>query len=288
MRFNEKQAEEERKRRLIAQVYDLNKLNPKKIKELTLRDRLFLSSLIRSRMDENFNYIQKLYKHETEVSPSNEYTLEMVRSLISNSLLKVHPSSTIDCFEDKEDFPQTFFTFYVNYHINVELIHKDKKRTMEFLTYPSPDSFLIDKEFCYEMWREIALEECKQYLTYSLMKVGFELSIGEKTIAVLNYLLDNFSTGQIYSIIYSSINGAVRFYHEKRVNKKHAANSVITNMQRNGEKAITDANWVIRNYSRIPELPQSALSEVFYNQILQIGVKGFNNKPSYDFIPTTD
>ena len=90
---------------------------------------------------------------------------------------------------------------------------------------------------------------------YQMNKVGFNFSIGDKTIAVINELLDSFSVSQIYSIIYRAITNATRYYQEGGVSKKQAANSVVSRCQGFGERALIDG-WELARYKRIKELPQ--------------------------------
>ena len=63
---------------------------------------------------------------------------------------------------------------------------------------------------------------------------------------------------------------------EKPLHKKHAANTVVSNIERYGEKAIVDY-WNLPYYGRIKELLQGVLSSFFFNRVLGIGEKGFTS-----------
>lgn len=125
---------------------------------------------------------------------------------------------------------------------------------------------------------KIAVEECIEYLLYQLRKVSFEFSPGEKTYKTFEMILNDFSVSQIYGIIWKSVSEASRLYLEKRMTKKHAANSVIGACERYADRAKIN-KWNLVSYNRIPDLPQSILSEFFFYKVLKIGDKGFYSVP---------
>lgn len=88
-----------------------------------------------------------------------------------------------------------------------------------------------------ELWKEIAVAECIEYLQYQLDKVNFEFTPGEKTYKTFEIILNDFSVSQIYGIIWRSVADASKLYLEKGISKKHAANSVIGACERYAERA---------------------------------------------------
>jgi hypothetical protein len=97
-----------------------------------------------------------------------------------------------------------------------------------------------DKNEALIIWKEIALNECLEYFKYQMDKVKFDFNPGEKTSTVFKDLLEHFSVAQIYGIIYKAIANAIRYYQETNIARKQAANSVIGNCQRYGEKTIVE------------------------------------------------
>ncbi|QDP39174.1 hypothetical protein [Radiobacillus deserti] len=149
------------------------------------------------------------------------------------------------------------------------------------LMYPSQEDFEEDKDFCFNMWKKIALNESIEYLLYSLDKVGFDFSPGEKTNKVFENLLEHFSVAQIYSIIYRAVANSTKLYQEKRMPRKKAANAVITFCESNGERAIAEG-WNLSKYRRDYNLPETLISQVFFTSILKIAYIGFEEKPTPD------
>lgn len=65
---------------------------------------------------------------------------------------------------------------------------------------------------------------------------------------------------------------------DKHLSNQKAANSIITFAQSYAERAKIN-KWVISNFSRIKELPESMLSKFFFERILKIGNAGFTEVP---------
>ena len=63
------------------------------------------------------------------------------------------------------------------------------------------------------------------------------------------------------------------------MSRTQAGNSVVSRCQKYGERA-KHSNWEIAKYSRIRDLPQSEISLYFFNQVVKIGNKGFDNIPN--------
>ncbi|WP_179085393.1 hypothetical protein [Paenibacillus peoriae] len=265
--------EEQEKRDKINQLYQLGRRKPRLLSELTLRDQVYLAALLRIGVDETLSTILPVDSYIEQLAPTIDLTKEIILSLTNKSIICVHPDSPLSAFkEDDLEYPNVYYIFKAYYYVNVDA-------PIEALMNPAPTFFLQDSDFCCNIWREIALEEIKQYLLYRLEKVGFPFSVGEKTIAVIDDLLNYFSTGQIQSLIYRAIGDAARYYQENKITKQHAANIVISSMQRMGERAIS-SNWSLNAFKRNYDLPQTAISQVTYDRILGIGSQGFELSPN--------
>ena len=120
---------------------------------------------------------------------------------------------------------------------------------------------------------------CGLLWSFFWTKVGFEFSPGDKTYKTFEILLNDFSVSQIYGIIWKGVADASKLYLERGITKKHAANSVIGACERYAERAKMKG-WVLSEYNRIRELPQSSLSSFFFNRVLGIGDMGFKVPPT--------
>lgn len=272
-----------RKRQLIEKTYHKSNFEFTREEILTEEDLVYLSTLLRANLSENTYFVTPFSDETLErFTPIYKLTNEVIKHLTGRNIIKPHPMSDIKAFEQNEQFPNVYYIYEVHYQILIEPEDLDYKAMIERLLYPSIDNFNVD--FCYEMWRKIALNECLQYLDYQLTKVNFRNDdIGEKTISVFNKLLDHFSVSQIYNIIYRSISNATKAYQEGNITKKHARNIVISSCENFGHQAISN-KWNINGFKRDYNLPQSILSKTFFNTILKMSDEGFYQKPSKEYL----
>ncbi|MDR7079737.1 hypothetical protein J2Y03_004795 [Neobacillus niacini] len=273
--------ENKRKSNLILNIYLPNEETMFPEEELTLIELLYLAVLLRAGLDESMEYILPVKEYKNKLGPTDDIQNEIVLSLTNRQIIRPHISSPISAFKDDENFPSTYYVYHVRYALNIKPIDSDIKSLIHRLMHPVSDIFIKDKDFCFEMWKKISQGEVLEYLLYSMEKVKFSFSPGEKTLAVIDGLLESFSVSQIYNIIYRSIANATKYYQETGISRNHAANLVVTNCQRSGEKAIAEG-WKIKPYGRDFYCPQSILSELFFNRILNIGILGFDLPPTID------
>ena len=269
------------KREKIKKVYDLN-IVPVNYSELNFREKDFLGALLRTSLSEDMEVILPLNDAERELAPTIGYIKEILSYLIGRGVISVDSNSSIDAFLDSNEekdieFPNVYYITMVKYRINI-VGDEDIKNILSKIINPKSFSD-ADKEDALNIWKEIALEECIEYFEYQMKSVRFDFNIGEKTIAIFKDLLENFSVSQIYGIIYKSVANATKYYQESSVSKKQAANSVIGGCQRYAERAMIN-NWELAKYSRIKELPQSMISEFFFDRVIGVGSLGFNMPPS--------
>ena len=260
------------KREKIKKVYDLN-IVPVNYSELNFREKVFLGALLRTSLSEDMEVI---------LPPTIGYIKEILSYLIGRGVISVDSNSSIDAFLDSNEekdieFPNVYYITMVKYRINIVGDEEIKNILSKII---NPKSFSdADKEDALNIWKEIALEECIEYFEYQMKSVRFDFNIGEKTIAIFKDLLENFSVSQIYGIIYKSVANATKYYQESSVSKKQAANSVIGGCQRYAERTMIN-NWELAKYSKIKELPQSMISEFFFDRVIGVGSLGFNMPPS--------
>lgn len=280
IREKEKRDILESRMNLIRNTYKLYSTNFKIYDDLEFEDKVFLGALCRCSLNEDGCTIKDLNSIDGILAPY-KMDIALIEKLYDAKIISVHPDSDIDAFEPGENFPNIFYLNRVMYHLNIKY-DSNKIDTLNNILNPKVNlEEHIEK--VYELWREIALGECLDYLLYQMNKVGFDFSVGQKTLVVMSNLLDDFSVSQIYSIIYNSITKATRYYQESNVTRKQASNSVITRCEAYGDKALSEG-WNIVKYTRVKDLPQSSISEFLFNKVFRIGDKCFNEKPSIDIL----
>ena len=261
----------------IQEVYSRPR-TPVDFSSLSFRNKVFLGTLCRALLKENLYEIAPYSGAEVILAPTDDLRTKIYSDLIHTQIVAVSPQSPLEAFPtDSEDFPNTFYTYKVTYFLNL-VFPKNKQNLFTEILNPSYYSADYADE-ALELWKEIAVAECIEYLQYQLDKVNFEFTPGEKTYKTFEIILNDFSVSQIYGIIWRSVADASKLYLEKGISKKHAANSVIGACERYAERAKING-WDLTQYNRIKDIPQSTLSLFYFNRVLRIGDMGFRVPPT--------
>ena len=261
----------------IQEVYSRPR-TPVDFSSLSFRNKVFLGTLCRALLKENLYEIAPYSGAEVILAPTDDLRTKIYSDLIHTQIIAVSPQSPLEAFPtDSEDFPNTFYTYKVTYFLNL-VFPKNKQDLFTEILNPSYYSADYADE-ALELWKEIAVAECIEYLQYQLDKVNFEFTPGEKTYKTFEIILNDFSVSQIYGIIWRSVADASKLYLEKGISKKHAANSVIGACERYAERAKING-WDLTQYNRIKDIPQSTLSLFYFNRVLRIGDMGFRVPPT--------
>lgn len=225
---------------------------------LSARQMICLAALARFAADEELLKILPYSSiRNIKLTPSEEYDLVLLRELYTSGLLIVSPDSDLNRISLNEN---SGFSFYL---AEVELL----------LPYPSLKSFIavIEDELSSKKFRvslkldielfakEIALQECLSYLAHVLGEHQLQYSAGEKTFLVLNKGLESYSVAQMCSFIWRAAKDAAAFYVRSRVSRDHAAKTVVSNIERQIERSISN-EWNVAAYQRNFDHPQSVLS----------------------------
>ncbi len=252
---------------------------PVEFDALSFENKVFLGTLCRALLKENLYEIIPYRDSNVVLAPSLELCKRIYDSLLHTQAISVSPDSPLDAFvTDSDVFPQKFYKNAVEYYLN--LAFPENKDTL-FFDILEPKYFREENaEEAMLLWKQIAVDECIEYLLRELKAVNFDFNPGDKTHKTFDIILNDFSVAQIYYIIGKAVRDATKLYLEKRMSKKHAANTVISICASYAERVKLNG-WEIPCYKRVRDLPQSELSAFFFNRVLGIGDKGFNTVPSF-------
>lgn len=244
---------------------------------LSFIEKVYLGVLCRAYLCEDLFEIRSTCENNIVLAPSNDLSCEIYNNLIGAKVIKVSPLSPINAFVfDENNSPEEYNKYQVFYNLNLVFTPSADELFNKILNPSYYSSKHRDDALL--LWKKIALAECIEYLKYSLNKIGFRFSPGKKTYITFDILLNDFSTSQIYGIIWKAVADASKLYLEKSLSKQHAANTVIGACERYAERTKIK-NWELVKYKRVRDLPQSILSLFFFNRVLGIGEKGFDNPP---------
>jgi hypothetical protein len=149
-----------------------------------------------------------------------------------------------------------------------------------------------------EAWRsqwlplaeQIALEECLGYLVVSLDEHSLPFSPGDKTRVVVSQLLTTFAPAQVYNFIWRAARNAAALTQRTPISRPHAANTAISYLQSSAERSVAEG-WEVKHFRRDRRVPESVLSQFFYNSVLRVGARGWDAPPaelSPPFLPPAD
>lgn len=274
---NQRKILEKRKREIIISTYT-SSVDRIEYENLSATSRIFLSVLLHAGLNDEATKISGEKIIENKLSLTHELDCAILEHLLSENVILVDPMSPMESF-NVNNFPNEYYIFKVNYLINLEFNEKG----LDFLEYPDRKEIIKYKEECLDIWKQIALHECIEYLINQMKIVNFDFNPKEKTKLVISHLLEEYSIGQVRNLIYGSVNNAATWYQRSGISKKHAANSAITTLNNRGSKAKVE-NWNLKPYQRNYGSKASQLSIVFFNDILQKGDRGYEEVPSIKMI----
>ena len=283
--------------------------------DLPFRAKVFLGVLLRTSCAEDMKTILPTSdSHEDIVPDGGNLLWEITNSLsVEYKAIVPSPDAPIKAFVlDDKGFPKHYYPVYMKYNLNLESSYSDYNLYL-YLTSPTYYSEK-DVQAAVKLWIEIASYECLAYLKNQLDEMGFGFKTGKKTQAIFRALLKDYSVSQIFMIIWMSVSSVARSIMKAVYNdldnlkieqkkgetsKKHSLKleeqlngykeTVKKHKENVGEYVISYcrdcSNYSEKEKKRIghidkEELPQSEISEFFFNQVIGIGEKGFYNVPN--------
>ncbi|WP_033543901.1 hypothetical protein [Planococcus sp. CAU13] len=227
------------------------------------------------------NPIQKAWEHRM--------LLDMKHDLHNSEMLIPSITSPVEYFEDysgeREDFTFDCYPF-MKFWINVNSGKQNFKESLSFIKKWDSQTFTQDKEFCFELWQDIACEEVRDYLReltldyHIMMDTGDVMYAADIDIKYL-HLIHHFSIKEVCKLLEE----AVEYFAEAAPGDEmiyYYQESELVNLCLDlGIKAIQKKRDIKTESIKIRE---SALAtRVFYN-ILGIGELGYEISPTKDIL----
>jgi hypothetical protein len=270
-------------RKEIQETYQLSNRELLNIQSLSLTDAIYLISILRGGADETLTQIYPVSTFVQPLSSDDDFSSAIINYLHNKELIFVHPESEPKAFVN--DDISRFYIYHVHYAPPLSQLSPDNPKSLvtELFNLVNAE---WSEEWCQEaleIWKNVALHECKEYLMLSLKEHHFDFSLSEKTTQYLEYALEHFSTAQVYNTIWRAVKDAAAYYQRERISKRHASNLAISSIQRISERAIAE-NWDIKPYKRNYKCPPALVSEVLYNLALKLGDDGFQVIPNIETI----
>jgi len=252
-----------------------NSAEPFNPADLTIRQRVYLAALIRSRLSDQGLYLNTLAHDGPRLAPTEEMEIEVLRALYKAGIIHLHPGNGIKAFTVEGGEIKSFLLDRVFWTVNEE-------------TYGEPfshahvaelSSVRVAREEHDEsvaLWRELAAAECFDFLSFLAGEHQFEIKVGPKTMHVVNELLARFPAAEAFSLISTAVRRAASYYQRGGVYRAQAANSIVGNLERLGLRAI-ELKWEMTPFRR--RVDPSTLSDVLSHQVLGLGERIFTTIP---------
>jgi len=276
----EQLAKLEEQRQAIHSHYALSPNIELDAKELSFENAVYLISFIRANASENLLIYGPLTNSKESLAPNKQFGFDIAKQLYRAGYITVSPNSPIDAFAFKEDVPDTFFLDKVFWVLNFGEDAKKAQNTINelervFRQEDWPNHWYGER---ISLWKKLALQECLTYLEVVMSEHNLAITPGEKTYLVFENVLEEYSVGQIYNLIWRAGRDAAAFYMRGGVSKPHAANTVVGSIQRQADKAKAEG-WETKAYRRDRRCPESVVSQVLFNTAIKIGENGFTLPP---------
>jgi hypothetical protein len=278
-----KELSEQLKDEAISEYINKNKKLPIEIGELTLRDRLYLSALVKDCLTNDLKVLKPFSKcPHIRLAPTTKYVQKIYTHLIARGI--IYPSDRSHHVFTLENDTLEYDLFEIYYDLNIS--HNDITWSTLIKTLLNP-LILQTHEIKegYELWTEVVLHESIEYLRVQLEKCGLIYQsleiINDKTLLELSTVTEKFSTTQMFKIIWAVANSAAAY--KQKYKKNLSVESTTNNLVKYANKVI-DRQWEMEGYARAYNNPQTTISSILFNQVLAIKEKGFLIKASIDYL----
>jgi tetratricopeptide (TPR) repeat protein len=264
-------------RQVVQARFEMSALAAVSASTLSLEDAVNLLSLVRAGANEDMRSIEPLRTYIERLGPLHEYSRTMVEGLHQKGLLVVHPASAPGAFAWRDGAPVSPDLDAVHWGIPMggpQLPFVGLIEEIEGIFRGGasgwPQRWRDDVE---ALWRKIVLAEAIRHLHLCMSEHGFQITVGEKTLAVMRTLIERFTLAQVWGIVWSNTEKAAAYYQRERtkISRNQAANSVVSRLQSYADRAIAEG-WDLYSARRDRRTDQPVVAQVLFATALHLGV----------------
>lgn len=245
-----------------------------KEQDLSLYELLMLSVLIRTHLSLDGNFLTPFEVDCKGIFPSNFYLIEVLKYLLEKGILKLQEDISL-----KNIYNGVLNLLSVKLYINIESKDGSFPALINRLTYLDRKIFKDNPEFCLMMWKKIIYLEIVEYVNHTMKEIRVNCNFSSRAEQSVNHLTNNFSTSEIYTIVYSTGSFIARLKQEGKFNSINSESYVFNHIEKVANKILSGEYSRIKN-KRNFKLPETSLYDVFFNYLLCIGNKGFDTVPN--------
>ncbi len=260
---------------------------PRTVASLSLREAVAFISMVRACGYINETTLGSIDFSGTPLSPTYEYSQELIELLRNSRLIQASLQSSTHAFT----FNESEITHIYFERLSWDLLVTDAKELVRELENVAlsgnwPASWHEESE---ALWSELAFAEAIQFFALCSQQRGWRPNLGDATNAMLKNLLRDHSVAQCYRIVWTGAQQTADYKVRKNISNPHAANVLIGACQRWADRARVE-NWEVKPFRRNFELPRTVVSYVLHDVFFKIGERGFSERirtinPAQPYIP---
>ncbi|MCB4762712.1 MAG: hypothetical protein LGB71_02620 [Sulfurovum sp.] len=205
------------KRQILIESYEYENSMPISIDELTIKDKLYICSLLRTCLSEDFKSINPLSSVKSNLAPTQQYKMNIISYLRSKLIVLFSPSTSLHSIVIENNEIQSYYPLDVTLKLNASKEQYDE--VVQDLLHLNIDEE-INNETKLELWYEIGLFECLEFLYAKMDEYNLPSEhVGDKTISAIKESLKDFSISQNFNFIWRAVTNAAAFYQKSSVSK---------------------------------------------------------------------
>ncbi len=240
--------------------------------DIDLINSILIYSVIKSLMDENLIlFLGLLITPCGLFSPTRSLDKNLLNYLfLENKFYKYKPIYDLVCRDESELFK------YAG-SINISLPD-------DIASYSEYANFLFHKIYSYniknnndslkDLLIDVSVHECLRYLEMSSNKYNIDIHTGKKTELIIKDSFLYYNTGQVISLLWSSIKIILARIRVGNYKGRPSRNAVIESFERLLFRAKNEG-WTVTRYSRPFDIPQCRVSRVIFEDVLNVDDDGY-------------
>jgi len=242
----------------------------KKISDLTLKDTLYLSTLL-STFKPFSSHCD--IKPENKLSPVSVNELDNITSyLFDRKLISISPYTDLSAFTIKNSEINDINLMKIKWKVNLENVESTVLQLNKLIKNSAwPGKWHYDVK---SVWLETSALECVEYLRSLSLARDFDVNVTDELQKKILNVLQYFSVSQCFFLLLSAAQETSDHIVCKLIHLENAGDDFIHNFFRG-----------IKNQSQISteayDLPMSPLSHKLHNEFLKIGMAGFTDIPRH-------
>tara|TARA_R110001592_G_scaffold341396_1_gene630357 strand:- start:1083 stop:2255 length:1173 start_codon:yes stop_codon:yes gene_type:complete len=283
LKRNEHQIIEQTKRDLINLDFSGPYRDIPLAEELTFTDAVYLLSLARHSLSEDFFSAQPFSDQSPVFAPTHDFRNEIIKHLYAKGFISISNESDISAFDFSEDLTSipAYYPTRVIWEFLPSMAPVNRGiylNKLENLVRNGPWPKDWGKDVLL-LWRQISKYECFEYYLHMLSQRGYDLDeIGPKTHKVFETMLERFAVSQVFNLSWQAIRDTTDYIVKENLPTYRAKNSFIGSIERKADKAIANG-WEVRHSRRDFDCPQSVISSTFSDVVLELGYVAFEMVP---------